>query len=204
MEEAYESLLGKVKAPRKNSRTKGANNERKLCKALQEWTGLEFARVPSSGGLRWKDGQNIVGDLVCTDPKAVFPFSVETKHYAKVTCVVVGTYLKDTCTMYKIWKQACRDAERENKIPICFIRTDKQKGWSVYLALADCIVLGINRDEKGARSFKTSDVLDNRYCNKWFRVFPHTELFKSPFSTVMSNYQVHQEAMSDSTVPKYE
>lgn len=204
MEEDYEKILGQVKKPRKNSRTKGAANERSLCKVLEEWTGQAFARIPSSGGLRWKEGQNIVGDLVCVDPNFVFPFSVETKHYANVTCVVKKGFLSPTCTMYKIWMQACRDAEREDKIPICFIKTNKQKGWTVYLSKDDALLLGLVRAKADLLRFADniyyiSDPNYAGYVYGTFVTFPSYKLFQEvPFSRLISNYKINYlEEMSD-------
>jgi len=185
MEESYEDLLGKIKAPRKNSHLIGAANERALVKKLRKWAGIDFARVPSSGGLRWKDGQNIVGDLVCPDINAVFPFSVETKHYAKVTCVVKEGLLVPTCTMYKIWEQAKRDAARENKIPICFIKVGKQKGWSIYLASRDMMRLHIYLEGVAYYRQKPWDS-----CNG-FGVFSSVDLFKIPFQEIIAAYEIN-------------
>lgn len=192
MEQDYEKILGQVKKPRKNSRTKGAANERSLCKHLQAWTGHEFARVPSSGGLRWKEGQNIVGDLVCTDPKALFPFSVETKHYEKVTCVVKNEFLAPTCTMHKIWSQACRDAEREGKIPLCFIKENKQRGWTVYMAYTDYVLLGIHGFIYNEVSYTLPDAVEARYANV-FVTFPSSSLFSLDFEHLMDMYKVNYE-----------
>ena len=48
-----------------NSRKKGSKNERFLTKLFEQWTGVEFSRVPASGGLRWKGmSEIIVGDIV--------------------------------------------------------------------------------------------------------------------------------------------
>lgn len=100
-----------------NSREKGVKNERELAKKLQEWTGQPFARIPSSGGLRWKNDSRTVGDLIPEDETFVFPFCIETKHYAKANL--------DISKKSKIsgaWEQAARDALRANKIPLLFYR----------------------------------------------------------------------------------
>lgn len=196
MEEDYEKILGQVKKPRKNSRTKGAANERSLCKALEEWTGQAFARIPSSGGLRWKDGQNIVGDLVCVDPNFVFPFSVETKHYANVTCVVKNRFLSPTCTMYKIWMQACRDAERESKIPICFIKTNKQRGWTVYLSKEAALKLKLASSLLSLNAFVdnmyTIEYVPTAVTHAWeFVTLPSHKLFQIPFGRFITNYKIN-------------
>lgn len=197
MEENYEKLLGQVRKPRKNSRTKGANNERSLCKTLLKWTGHEFARIPSSGGLRWKEGQNIVGDLVCTNSKVLFPFSIETKHYEKVTCVVKDGWLAPTCTMYKIWMQACRDAERENKIPLCLIKTQNQRGWTVYIPASDFVLLGLGMYLCGtsfkaaSRVYSLTDENYHGFANGRFITFPSSLLLAIPFESIIKAYKAN-------------
>lgn len=68
-------------ARRVNSKAKGNRFERVVCKSFQNWSGYEFSRTPSSGGLRWKKADNISSDVICSDPKhsKKFPFSIEVK-----------------------------------------------------------------------------------------------------------------------------
>jgi hypothetical protein len=106
--------------PRKkgiNSKKKGNANELECAKFLKEWTGLEFNRVPQSGGLRWKNSEGVTGDLVCEDRS--FPFSVETKHYKDIK---FDEKLKSTSFVFKVWDQALRDAERATKHPLVILR----------------------------------------------------------------------------------
>jgi Holliday junction resolvase len=103
-----------------NSRAKGAKNERKVCKTFQEWTGFEFNRTPASGGLRWKKTDNIVGDLICSEPNIIFPFSVEVKAYEEINFEHL-LYLKDT-KIEKFWNQALEDSQRGQKIPLLLMR----------------------------------------------------------------------------------
>lgn len=106
--------------PRKkgiNSKKKGNANELECAKFLKEWTGLEFNRVPQSGGLRWKNSEGVTGDLVCEDRS--FPFSVETKHYKKI---VFKPILPSSSFVFKVWNQAQQDAERANKLPLVILR----------------------------------------------------------------------------------
>lgn len=119
--------------PRKkgiNSKKKGNANELECAKFLKEWTGLEFNRVPQSGGLRWKNSEGVTGDLVCED--RTFPFSVETKHYKKI---VFKPKLPATSFVFKVWDQAQQDADRANKHPLVILRQNGMpKGeYMVYL-----------------------------------------------------------------------
>lgn len=124
--------------PRKsgiNSKKKGNQNELQCAKFLKEWTGLEFNRVPQSGGLRWKNSEGVTGDLVCEDRS--FPFSVETKHYKSITFT---PKLRENSFIYTVWKQALQDAERANKLPIAFLRENGMKKGEYMVYFGDYIV----------------------------------------------------------------
>ena len=106
-----------------NSKKKGSKNERELCKLMQDWTGYEFARVPSSGGLRWKDTDNTVGDIICTDARhgRRFRFAVETKFYQDINFehLILGN---KKVKINEFWDQALADGARAKKEPILFMR----------------------------------------------------------------------------------
>lgn len=102
-----------------NSKKKGDKNERIAAKWLTEWTGTPFTRVPSSGGLRWKNASNVCGDLVCEDESFVFPFAVETKH---LKSLVMPKYLRSNSKVFSIYDQAKLDADRAGKHPMMLLR----------------------------------------------------------------------------------
>lgn len=105
-----------------NSKKKGSKNERDVCKWWKNWTGYDFARVPSSGGLRWSRTSDTTGDIICSDQKHFlkFPFSIECKSYKGIT---FNDILKGTKSdVLKFWGQAKLDASRSNKEPILFMR----------------------------------------------------------------------------------
>lgn len=106
-----------------NSKKKGSKNERELCKWFKSWTGYEFSRSPSSGGLRWQRKDDTVGDIVCTDERHSrrFGFSVETKFHKEVNFehIVLGN---KKVKVLEFWDQALEDAKRANKTPLLFIR----------------------------------------------------------------------------------
>lgn len=129
-----DELFGRT--PRKrgiNSRDKGTSNELRLCKCLGKWTGTEFVRIPASGGLRWKNTENICGDVISTDKKLLFPFEIETKHLKHI--VLEGKPLPTRSAVDTRWSQCEADAERSNKIPLMFLRTNgmSKDTWIVYM-----------------------------------------------------------------------
>jgi len=101
-----------------NSKNKGNRNERQVAEFLKKWSGLEFSRVPSSGGLRWKGREDTIGDITCTNGD--FPFSVEAKFYRELNFEHL-LYL-DNAKIYQFWQQASNDALRANKEPLLFMR----------------------------------------------------------------------------------
>lgn len=104
-----------------NSRAKGSRNERKLAKQLEEWTGREFSRTPSSGGLHWKNSQTS-GDIVCTTEGHLFPFSIEAKFHREINFEHL-LYL-DQPLILDFWEQCLKDANEAQlkKIPLLFMR----------------------------------------------------------------------------------
>lgn len=102
-----------------NSKSKGGRFERAISKWFTAWTGYEFNRVPASGGLRWKNAENISSDVTCTDSKhsRKFRFSIECKNYSDLNFEHVLLERK-SCKILKFWEQARRDAERAKKFPM--------------------------------------------------------------------------------------
>lgn len=108
-----------------NQRRKGQTNEKAVCKLLAAWTGQEFARIPASGGLRWKHTANIAGDVLCTNTAFFFPFTIETKHLKDFT---VTAKLRENSKVFTIWQQAERDGLRANRIPILIVNKNYSEG----------------------------------------------------------------------------
>lgn len=106
-----------------NSKAKGNKGEREVSKWFQEWTGFEFARIPSSGGLRWHSTHNTVGDIMCTHERHSrrFLFAIECKNYKDINFehLILGN---KKVKILEFWEQTKEDAERGNKIPILFMR----------------------------------------------------------------------------------
>jgi len=105
-----------------NSRRKGKRGEKIAREVLTNWTGLEFAGVPASGGLRWKKAENISGDLICTDALHRFDFSIEVKNYADINFEHLLMPGIKSDIMDEFWPQCISDAERGKKIPLLMMR----------------------------------------------------------------------------------
>jgi hypothetical protein len=122
--ESIESELFGIKKRKQtiNSKVKGNRNELKTAQLLMEWTGHEFARVPRSGGLRWRNRMDICGDVINVDPDFEFIFSVETKHVKHLGIRIGVPHLRDNSVVFKYWNQCKRDAEASGKIPMLIIR----------------------------------------------------------------------------------
>lgn len=107
-----------------NSKQKGNRNELVAAKWLTRWTGQPFARVPSSGGLRWANTVNACGDVICTNQDFDFPFSVETKHLKRLS---LPLKLKSGSKVRSIWEQCSEDALRAKKRGMMMLRRDNMK-----------------------------------------------------------------------------
>lgn len=111
-----------------NGKKKGSKNERDLSKWFQDWSGLEFSRVPASGGLRWQKKDDISGDIICTDPRKSrrFPFSIEAKFYKDINFehLILGNKKQK---IIDFWEQAKEDGVRSKRIPLLFMRYNGMK-----------------------------------------------------------------------------
>ena len=103
-----------------NSKKKGNRAERAVVHFWRDWTGLAFERTPMSGGLRWKKAENIAGDIVCTEPNFIFPYSIEVKAHRDINFSHLMYGVKSD--ILKWWDQAVKDAARVDKIPLLFMR----------------------------------------------------------------------------------
>lgn len=119
-----------------NSRTKGSKNERDICKWWEKWTGYEFSRVPSSGGLRWGRTTDTTGDIICSDQKHYlrFPFSIECKSYKDINFEHLILDVKNVMIL-EFWDQAKSDASRGKKLPILMMRYNNMKKGEYFMIL---------------------------------------------------------------------
>jgi len=121
-----------------NGKKKGNKGEREVAKFWKDWSGLEFSRVPASGGLRWQKKDDISGDVICTDERKSrrFPFSIESKSYKDINFehIILGN---KNPKVLSFWAQAKGDGERSNRFPILFIRYNgmAKQTWFVVVTL---------------------------------------------------------------------
>lgn len=117
-----------------NSKKKGNKAERDVAKWFKEWTGMDFQRVPQSGGLRWQKADNISGDIICADydHNREFPFSIEVKSYNSINFEHLIVNNK-TNQVLKFWEQAKDDAKRAGKIPLLFMRYNGMKAGAYFV-----------------------------------------------------------------------
>lgn len=116
-----------------NSKQKGNKNERVACKWLEEWTGEKFTRVPSSGGMRWKNHSSVCGDVVCENEDFKFCFSVETKFLKDFEIV---EHLRENSKIFTIWDQAIYDAARGHKFPMLMLRKNGMAAKEFYIFIS--------------------------------------------------------------------
>lgn len=138
-----------------NSRAKGSKNERELSKWWQKWSGLEFSRVPASGGLRWQKKDDITGDLICTDPRRSrrFPFSIETKFYKDINFehLILGNKKQK---IIEFWEQAKEDGARANRIPILFMRYNMMPKATWFVAMETRVFKELYKQRGGTDKFE--------------------------------------------------
>lgn len=131
-----EDIFGSKYTQAINSKQKGNNNERVVCKVLTRWTGTEFVRIPMSGGLRWQNVMNICGDVLSTDPSFDFPYVIETKD---LTNIHITSQLRKNSLIYTIWKQVKRDSLRAERLPILMLRKTGERPREKYTIFLEAI-----------------------------------------------------------------
>jgi len=132
-----------------NSKKKGNKNELELSKWWKTWSGQEFSRVPASGGLRWKNTDNISGDIINTDDRHSrrFPFSIETKFYKDINFehLILGN---KNIKVIEFWEQAKEDGLRAEKVPILFFRYNMMPKQTWFVAVTERVFRQIKLSKK--------------------------------------------------------
>lgn len=105
-----------------NSKRKGNKFEREVAKWFTSFSGYKFERNRLGSGA-WHSNKDATSDITCTDPKHAHRcrISVECKSYKDIRFehLLLGN---KNCDILKFWDQACKDAKRDNKIPILCMR----------------------------------------------------------------------------------
>lgn len=172
-----------MSANRINSRKKGARGEKHALEVLQNWTNKKFGRVPSSGGLNWKN-QMSSGDVICITDGHYFPYTVEVKNYRDINFAHLFT--TDKADILKFWQQAERDAARVNKVPLLMMRYDGLKKGFFFIVIPRTIFNKFFRaymDDKDIRL--VSENFD-------FAILSSDAFFKVPYKEIRKpivNYQ---------------
>ena len=87
---------------------------------------MKFVRVPASGGLRWKNTTNSVGDIICDEPNYILPLSIEVKFVRDINFEHLlyhrGNKARRMPRIRQFWKQAYDDSQRGKKRPFLMMR----------------------------------------------------------------------------------
>lgn len=163
-----------------NSKQKGSKNERDVAKLLEAWTGVEFARVPMSGGLGWKNRVQVTGDVIPTDPKDMvsFPFSVEAKFHKEID--FEAPLLGQNVNWLDWWEQSEGDAEKAGKIAIVFMRRNLMPKGEHY-----CILdVDIFEELRDIRPKVFRNPRGYYLYNDETVIFPSRDLLRTPYTSV--------------------
>ena len=133
-----EELFGIIHKPKKiNSKVKGNRGELVVAKLLTQWLGTEVVRVPQSGGLHWQHSARVCGDVIVTDPKFDFIFSVEVKTYQNVGLAAKeSSDLRSNSIIYTFYEQCKKDAKAAGKIPFLMVHQNGMPTNQYYIFLS--------------------------------------------------------------------
>lgn len=121
-----------------NSKLKGNRGELSACKALKKWSGMEFNRVPNSGGLRWKNSQKVVGDIIC---ESEIGWVFEVKNYKEFHLTPV---LRHNSIVLRLYKQVYSDAVRSGKWPMLMLRNNGMPAEEFLIFISSSVGVGLD------------------------------------------------------------
>lgn len=105
-----------------DSRQKGARGEVEAAKILKQYTGLDFKRVPLSGGLHASHG--LKGDLYLVNSLNIY--CIEVKNYADDH--LTSKVLTDkTPQLQTWWEQTIREAAQVSRKPLLIYKFNRSK-----------------------------------------------------------------------------
>ena len=105
-----------------DSRAKGARAETEVAKVLKSKTGLDFKRVPTSGGLH--ESHQLKGDLYLVNSLNIF--CIEVKHY-KDDHLTSKVLTDRNPQLLEWWKQTVREAAQISRKPLLIYKFDRSK-----------------------------------------------------------------------------
>lgn len=105
-----------------DSRAKGARAETEVAKVLKSKTGLDFKRVPMSGGLH--ESHQLKGDLYLVNSLNIF--CIEVKHY-KDDHLTSKVLTDRNPQLLEWWKQTVREAAQISRKPLLIYKFDRSK-----------------------------------------------------------------------------
>jgi Holliday junction resolvase len=105
-----------------DSRAKGARAESDIAKVLKTKTGLDFKRVPLSGGLHASHG--LKGDLYLANSLNIY--CIEIKHY-KDDHLTSKILTDKTPQIIEWWVQTIREAAQVSRKPVLIYKFDRSK-----------------------------------------------------------------------------
>lgn len=105
-----------------DSRAKGARAESDVAKVLKQKTGLDFKRVPLSGGLH--ESHQLKGDLYLVNARNIY--CIEVKHYKDSH--ITPNILTDKTPQIIEWViQTIREAKQISRKPLLIFKHDRSK-----------------------------------------------------------------------------
>lgn len=159
-----------------NSRNKGNRNERKAAELIKKWTGKEFARTPSSGGLQWKS-TNSKGDIVCTTEGHYFPFCIEVKAHKEINFAELLIAQKKGVKVIEFWEQCLGDSIKAKKAPLLLMRYDRLPTDLFFLVITPRIYNLIPQQD--LKNIKIKFIVKTNKHH--LLIIPSTEFFNIPY-----------------------
>jgi len=105
-----------------DSRAKGARGETDVAKVLNQYSGLEFKRVPMSGALH--ESHQLKGDLYLVNSLNIY--CIEVKFYAEDH--LTSKLLTDkTPQILTWWQQTIREAAQISRKPLLIFKFNRSK-----------------------------------------------------------------------------
>jgi hypothetical protein len=105
-----------------DSREKGARAETAVAKELKRLTGIDFKRVPLSGGLHASHG--LKGDLYIANSLNIF--CIEVKHY-KADHFTSKIFTDKMPQLIEWWEQTIRESAQISRKPLLIFKFDRSK-----------------------------------------------------------------------------